>query len=83
MKHIHETQISVYQRALHEMGIDSESWEAITIILNTVSAYRIYVDKEGDINKDLTLVYCCCDDPFLIDTPYSEFHRIMKEYLQD
>lgn len=82
-KQIHRTQVSTYNKKLSDLGVDTEEWHNMAIVLSKVSGWSESYNEDGEINPHTTVVYCSANDVSIINTPYNEFDALMVKYLED
>lgn len=67
---------------LKGLGIESEAWEDINIILNKVCAFGACKDEYEQFIANETEIYIG-EAIFTINVPYIEFERMMQEVVKN
>lgn len=67
------------------LGIESDNgkWLPFTFLLDVVVAIKLTSDSEEDMTYNCTTIFKDDGDVFIIDTPYTTFQRIWKDYLME
>jgi hypothetical protein len=62
---------------------DSGKWLPFTIYLGCINAFKMSTDEEEDSTTFCTTVYTDTGDIYILDTPYKEFNKIWKRFIDD
>jgi hypothetical protein len=60
---------------------DEGKWLPFTIYLGCINAFKMSTDEDGDGTQYCTTVYTDVGDVYILDTSYSEFGKIWKNFM--
>ena len=60
---------------------DAGKWLPFTIYLGCINAFKMSTDEDEDATTFCTTVYTDAGDIYILDTPYKEFNKIWKNFM--
>lgn len=60
---------------------DSGKWLPFTIYLGCINAFKMSTDEDEDGTQYCTTVYTDAGDIYILNTPYKEFNKIWKNFM--